>query len=542
MSFKNLSIGTRLVVGFSMVLVIMLVISCAGLYGMYEMNRSISQIHNENSVKVKHANTAFENVNDISWAMRVIPHSAGTDTFQSMQQQIINSRGVYKAAMAELEKLETSGEGKAIIDVIKSRIGEVVQTNDQVLELVKVGKAGEALILQKTKADPMTVKMKEGFQSLLKYEENLNKTKFEEARSTYATDKLVMIFMSIAAVILSIMIATVLTKGITAPLNEAISFANKIFEGDLTARCHYVGKDEPGRMISALNKMAEQLTSLVSNITDVSRTVSAASSELRSTAEQIATGTEEVACQTGTVATASEEMAATSGEIAENCQLAAATCNKVSGAAHSSAAIVHASITSMRRIAERVKNTATSIDSLGSRSNEIGEIVEAIEDIADQTNLLALNAAIEAARAGEQGRGFAVVADEVRALAERTTKATREIGEMIKAIQSETKAAVAAMEEGVAEVERGSIASEKSGEALEEILSQINDITMQVNQIATAAEEQTATTSEITQNMQQVTEVVQSAARGAEETSAAASELASQSATMQSLVRHFKLA
>jgi methyl-accepting chemotaxis protein len=202
---------------------------------------------------------------------------------------------------------------------------------------------------------------------------------------------------------------------------------------------------------------------------------------------------------------------------------------------------VQETITGMNIIADRVRQTSRTIEALGSRSEQIGDIVGTIEDIADQTNLLALNAAIEAARAGEQGRGFAVVADEVRALAERTTKATREIGEMIKAIQNETREAVKAMEEGVNEVEKGATSSQKSGLALEEILGRINEVSMQVNQIATAAEEQTATTGEVTSNIQQITEVVHQTARGAEETASAAAQLAEQAQGLQNLVRQFKL-
>jgi methyl-accepting chemotaxis protein len=164
----------------------------------------------------------------------------------------------------------------------------------------------------------------------------------------------------------------------------------------------------------------------------------------------------------------------------------------------------------MTKIADRVKSTAQTVESLGSRSNQIGEIIGTIEDIADQTNLLALNAAIEAARAGDQGRGFAVVADEVRALAVRTTVATKEISQMIKAIQSETMSAVTAMEAGVLEVGQGTGEATRSGEALSSILKQINEVTMQVSQIATAAEEQSSTVKEINENVQKVADITQS--------------------------------
>jgi methyl-accepting chemotaxis protein/hemerythrin len=181
------------------------------------------------------------------------------------------------------------------------------------------------------------------------------------------------------------------------------------------------------------------------------------------------------------------------------------------------------------------------VEALGRRSDEIGAIVGTIEDIADQTNLLALNAAIEAARAGEQGRGFAVVADEVRALAERTTKATREIGLMIKAIQQETRSAVTAMEEGVSEVEQGTGEAARSGEALRKIQDEINDLHLQVQQIATAAEEQTATTNDISSNIHGITEVAQDTVEGARKTSAAAGHLSRLSADLERLVGQFKL-
>jgi methyl-accepting chemotaxis protein len=215
--------------------------------------------------------------------------------------------------------------------------------------------------------------------------------------------------------------------------------------------------------------------------------------------------------------------------------------NRASEMAHGGASVVQETISGMQNIADKVRESANTVAALGSRSDQIGAIVGTIEDIADQTNLLALNAAIEAARAGEMGRGFAVVADEVRALAERTTRATREIGEMIKAIQQETGGAVASMELGVKEVEKGMDSSRRSGDALQEILEGINEVTMQVHQIATAAEEQTAVTGEISSNIHQITDVVHQTANGAHETAGAASMLSKLSHDLEGLVGRFKL-
>jgi methyl-accepting chemotaxis protein len=211
---------------------------------------------------------------------------------------------------------------------------------------------------------------------------------------------------------------------------------------------HQKSADEVVQLSQGIQRMASSLKAILVKIGSSSNEVSASAVRVSSIAEQIATGSEEVAAQAATVATAGEEMSATSGDIAQNCQFAAEGAQRATHTAQNGAGVVEKTVNVMSQIAEKVQESARTVESLGARSDQIGAIIGTIEDIADQTNLLALNAAIEAARAGEQGRGFAVVADEVRALAERTTLATREIGDMIKAIQSETRGAVAAMEQG----------------------------------------------------------------------------------------------
>ena len=225
-----------------------------------------------------------------------------------------------------------------------------------------------------------------------------------------------------------------------------------------------------------------------------------------------------------------------------NCQMAAESSLAAMSVAKSGSAVVCQTVAIMGKIAERVQMSAKTIEGLGTRSDQIGEIIGTIEDIADQTNLLALNAAIEAARAGEQGRGFAVVADEVRALAERTTRATREIGEMIKSIQSETRTAVSEMEAGVREGQQGTSEASRSGDAISNILDQIDAVNTQINQIATAAEEQTSTTSEIAGNMSKITQVVHQTSQGAKESSVSANRLSDLADRLQHEVARFRIA
>jgi methyl-accepting chemotaxis protein len=361
-------------------------------------------------------------------------------------------------------------------------------------------------------------------------------------RSKLINNILVYAALTLFSILSSIVVSTLFSKHMIKELGgepgEISDIATRIADGDLSRS---FGDQTTTGIHAAIVTMSNKLKGLIDSINIASQNVSTAAYQVNSTAEQIATGSEEVAAQTATVATAGEEMSATSSDIASNCQMAAEGAQRAAQSAQNGAVVVDKTIEVMGQIAVKVQASAKTVEDLGKRSDQIGAIIGTIEDIADQTNLLALNAAIEAARAGEQGRGFAVVADEVRALAERTTRATKEIGEVIKAIQKETKGAVIAMEQGVNQVEAGTAEAEKSGGALRDILEQINDVAMQVNQIATAAEEQTATTREISNNMIQITQVVQDTASGAHQAATAAAQLNGNADELQRLVRQFKL-
>ena len=325
------------------------------------------------------------------------------------------------------------------------------------------------------------------------------------------------------------------------PLTNVTQALEKAAAGDLSVRVPCEGFGELARLGSAFNTMMTDMNKTMRQFFSVADTVRDSVVMVRSTTDAMASAAEDVAIQASTIATASEEMSATSGDIARNCLYAAESAHKATEQTHSGSQLVQSSSRLMENIAQRVNVSSSTVEGLGKRSDQIGAIVNTIQDIADQTNLLALNAAIEAARAGEQGRGFAVVADEVRALAERTTKATKEIAAMIKAIQSETQNAVTSMSEGVEEVKRGTAETTRSGEALEDILNKINELTMQISQVATAAEEQTATTQEITNNIQMITDVVNRNVENSRSTTLATTTLSKEVDNLHELVGHFRL-
>lgn len=444
-------------------------------------------------------------------------------------------------ALAAMEKLQLKSDEKKLVDGLKGLIAAYYKDSAKTFEISKTGDLEETTKYMRTVSKKSYDAAQKSANELIEYNRKEAVDDAKQADNIYKSAKYWIMGTIAVCVVVAILLGLFIAGAISAPIRKLAEEANKVAAGDLRVQLVQGGSDEIGQMTGAFAVMINNLRSMISKIEEASNRVATTSGEVYSTSEQMATGAEEVASQAGTVATAGEEMSATSGDIAQNCQMAAESASRANDSAVSGAHVVEGTVQCMYKIAERVNSTSKTVESLGARSDQIGQIVGTIEDIADQTNLLALNAAIEAARAGEQGRGFAVVADEVRALAERTTRATREIGEMIKAIQTETKSAVAAMEQGVKEVENGTVEAGKSGEAISDIINQIGVLQTQVNQIATAAEEQTATTSEISSNMMQITDVVQQTARGAHESAAAASQLNSVAEELQRLVKEFKL-
>lgn len=323
--------------------------------------------------------------------------------------------------------------------------------------------------------------------------------------------------------------------------DEMLNAMNKFSEGNLTVKLEIENNDEIGTLFNGFNKAVENFKNLILSIKAAVDTTASAAIEISSSTEQMTSGATESTNQTSEVVQSIEQMTLTIYETTKNVNTVATKTRNAEIIATDSQHAMLESIRGMNRIVEIVEDSSNIISDLGSSSTEIGEIIEVIEEIADQTNLLALNAAIEAARAGEQGRGFAVVADEVRKLAEKTTKATKEISEKIKDIQKDTMKAVASMKNGTTEAKNGKVVIEKAGDEFRNIVENTKEISDLINQVASGSEQLNISSDEIRKSINSISNATRESAGAIQQVAVAAEDLSNLTERLHSLIESFKV-
>ena len=460
---------------------------------------------------------------------------------QTAGATIAQARRDLQQAVADYQALVASPEEQRLADAVTAGVKAYDARLDEILVIARTRPTNEGTAFINANIRPLTNDLQNKIVALGDFNQRGAKQAGELATHTYSRNLWLLGLISAVAVALTVMLAVLYTRSILQPLREVLGINRRIAEGDLRVVAEVKGRDEMAELMQATVQMQQTLRDTVSHIGEASTQLASAAEEMNAVTEEGSRGLQRQNSEVEQAATAVNEMTAAVEEVARNAASASTSAQQSERSTGLGAARVTETVNAIHSLTGTVSHTSEQIVALAGQAQGIATVVDVIRGIAEQTNLLALNAAIEAARAGEQGRGFAVVADEVRALAHRTQESTREIEQMIGGIQSGSEGAVQAMQRSRDEANATLKIANEAGAALEEIARSITEINERNFLIATASEEQAQVARSVDQNLVSIRDLSIQTSAGAHQTAAAAHEVSRLAVDMNRLVGRFSV-
>jgi methyl-accepting chemotaxis protein len=539
MSLRNLNIAPRAFLGFAFIALLVVILGVFAVNRMTQIRQASLDMGTNQLPSVKFLGNMTENVlrlRILSFRILINREPTALDEAKTRVAVLVDK---VKQAQSAYAAMPAGTEEAALYKTFAATLDSYLSAQVEMMSLSQQNKVEEMRSLINTRIKDGTDLMGEQLNKLIAINSADADQAGRNAESSYQMAVTGIIIVAVVAALMTVLLAWLLTRSIVTPLRKAVDMAETIAGGNLTKTIEDDGKDEPARLLGALSAMQANLRQTIHHIAGSATQLASAAEELSAVTEEASRGLQQQNDEIDQAATAVNEMTAAVEEVARNAVSTSEASGQSNQAAREGRDRVVETVGAIQTMTQDVQSTAVLIEGLASQGRDIGKVLDVIRAIAEQTNLLALNAAIEAARAGEAGRGFAVVADEVRALAHRTAQSTQEIEKMVAGIQSGTGEAVHSMQQSNQRTHATLEMARAAGVALEQITQSISLINERNLVIASASEEQAQVSREVDRNLVNIRDLASQSAAGANQTSAASHELSRLAVDLNGMVARF---
>jgi methyl-accepting chemotaxis protein len=534
-----MNIAPRAFLGFAFIAALVIGLSVFSVHRMAQIRQTAIDMESNQLPSIGHLSGMLEN----SLRLRITSFRTLVNrepaSLRETDARIAELIGKLQTAKKAYASLPAEADELTVYNQFEATLATFIDIQAKVLDLSHQDKVEDMRALINTRMKEATDLMGVQINQLIALNTKSATEAGEISRAEYESANLSMIAVSVVAVLLTIMLAWLLTRSIVNPMTRAVRAAEEISSGDLTRPIEVDGKDEATQLLRALATMQRNLRQTIELISGSSTQLASAAEELSAVTEESSRGLQQQNNEIEQAATAVNEMTAAVEEVARNAVSTSEASQQSNQAARQGRDRVVETVKSIQDMTQQIQATSGLVEGLAAQGRDIGKVLDVIRSIAEQTNLLALNAAIEAARAGEAGRGFAVVADEVRALAHRTAQSTTEIEQMVAGIQTRTGDAVQSMSRNTDSTRTTLSLASSAGDALELITEAISQINERNLVIASASEEQAQVSREVDRNLVNIRDLAAQTAAGANQTSAASHELSRLAVDLKAMVAKF---